>query len=153
MNFIKIIRRVQFLANFKRLKDKHNVFRYCKPSVCSKERKVIFKDAFVLREERNEDYLSCQWAEFYPGHPEKAKDELGLTPKKNGFVAKMNVGKICFYGEKYHLDNVYVTRLRMGTSYSGIFNTSNDNDRFLEALSNDATEEYRNYLKEQERGF
>lgn len=150
MNFIKILRHVQYLANSIRLKDRHNVFRYCKPSVCSKERQVIFEEAFELRKNINEKDLSCQWVEFYPYRPEKAKNELRIEPRKNGFITKMNVGKIIEYGNKFGLTSIYVARKDKKTSYSGIFNTSNENRRFLKALSDDATNEYKQYLEQNE---
>ena len=148
MSFIKILRRVQFLANFKKLKNKHHVFRYCKPSLCSRERQVIFEEAFELRESKNEEYLSCHWVEFYPNKPEKSKRELRVSPKKNGFIAKLNVGKIIEYGRMYALNGIYVTRKDSNSSYSGIFNTSNENRDFLKALSEDATSEYKKYLSQ-----
>jgi hypothetical protein len=83
------------------LPNKDHIARYCKFKSLSEAGQPL-GSAFVLREERNEKYLSVSWLEYFGRLSieellQAVRDHFSLIPKKSARYAVVNVGDTINY--------------------------------------------------------
>lgn len=117
----------------------NHVARYCKPSQIGSSG-AIRGEAFGLRKEKNEEYLSCNWLEYLK-KPDRSAEirevcrvlrNKKFTLKNNGRIAVLNVGEVILHVKE--ILSIPLSILHMGgkedPSYSGIYGLKDETTAF-----------------------
>ena len=128
----------------------HSVSRYCRPSALDDDGRIT-SAAFLLRPARDgveqEEYLSTFWLEVLEGANLTQRIEslrVAIHPKwlklaKNGRFAILSVGTLQMHVKKHSTDGRWLRVLQLGDEvlecYSGIFDTSKDEEEIAELIT------------------
>jgi hypothetical protein len=117
--------------------DNHFV-RYCKPSQCSEDGRVL-NLAFRLRSELNERSLSGDHFEYFSENPYlniiTALDRRHFTPSRNGKLVKLHCGTVINTIQSFCPESVYFER-DSTDSHTGLFGLSGAHTAVTELLRN-----------------
>jgi hypothetical protein len=127
---------------YKPIVDEHHVVRHCKKrNLVVRDDKIvdIFPEAFLLREDKDETYLSANYVEYFAGSRDvqikSCLSDLHITPKPKDGLMRLNVGEMKSAGLRQNVKLQVLHKGGTSSSYSGIFGMPRDpQDRVLASL-------------------
>ena len=131
-------------AQQRELSDIHNVARYCRKRDIAEDG-IPTENAFRLREDQNECYLSTNWLEYFHGINRRFQIDCviqslkakGRDVRNNASFAVLNVGTaISECGKRANVDIRFITLGESGDpSHAGVFGMVNHNAKTAAVLA------------------
>lgn len=117
------------LKNYKNIPDEHHIARYCRPKHVEDDQ--ILPEVFELRQD--EEYLSCNWMEYFKEEEVLQQIKCVRNAMKNifklssnGKLVRFNVGKT-----KSSIDSLQIKGIpeTQNPSHAGIYSTEKDKNQ------------------------